>query len=697
MGQKMNKLKKGAGISLFLSAMVCTDVMAKDTYYLQNIKLTEDLKELQEIGLLENISENELSQLLNSDLGVALYKNFPEISFIRKGATANEINLRGFSRDNLNFIFDDMFIQGACPNRMDPPISHVQINNIEEVEIMKGAFDVEYNGSLGGYVKAKLLEPRKDNYAKVNFTLGSFNYINGNFLYNYGTEKFQILTSLTKSYSRAYKTGENKYFTEYLTGSAAYKKIKKTAFDNSNILIKTNLNIDNENQLKLYLGYDYNKDVLYPYLLMDAKYDMTYKTGLTYQNKALKLKGLVYFNSVKHDMSDAFRMSSNMSLYNNGYSMRTLAKTKTTGFRLSKETKIADTNLKIGLDGYIKNWKADNRIAMNMNGMVVDLDNKGMIPDVDIKDLGLYIKANRKINNLILSGGVRFDYTKYEASKSAFGTSNKDIYSQYYKNYSYSSSDKYLSGNLLLTYKLNKKSNVYIGYGHSVRTPNQEELYIALKKPMTKPDWVGNPNLSPTKNDEIDLGINYKYNLTSVKVNLFYSKLTDYIYLTQIKNLANTKSAMSYKNIDAHIYGGDIELLQDFNNGFYGKVALAYQRGKKDNGYTTDSDLVEIPPLKLVSGIGYTKGNTDTYLEAIYSAKQTNVDEELNEFKTSPYFVMNFRSTYTTNNFSFTIGVDNILDNMYYTYLSYKRDPFSSGVKVPEPGRFVYMSIGLTY
>jgi iron complex outermembrane receptor protein len=549
---------------------------------------------------------------------------------------------------------------------------------------------------LGGYVRAKLIEPKDDIYFKTNLTLGSFSYINGNLTFNLGNEKFQFLTSVSKTFSKVYKTGEGKYFTEYLTGSSAYKTINKTAFDNTNILVKSNLNINNENKVQILFGYDYNKDVLYPYLLMDAMYDMTYKTGLTFYNKSIDLKALVYFNSVKHDMRDTYRVSSNMALYGD-YSMRTLAKTKTTGFRISKGLKIADTKIKIGIDGYIKNWKADNRIAMLMMGTPVDLDNRGMIPDVDIKDLGLFVKAEKKIQNIVLSGGLRFDYTKYEASKSAFGRDNYDLYSQYYTNYSYSSSDKYISGNILLSYKLDNKSDIYIGYGHSVRVPNQEELYIALKKPMAKADWVGNPNLSPTKNDEIDLGVNYRVNLTSIKVNLFYSKLTDYIYLTKIRNLANTKDAMSYKNIDAYIYGGNVELLQSFNNGFYGKVGLAYQVGKKDNGYTTDNDLVEIPPLKLISGLGFSKNNWDTYLEAIYSAKQKNIDEELNEVETPPYLVMNFRTSYSTNKFSFTFGVDNIFDNMYYTYLSYKRDPFSSGVKVPEPGRFIYMSMGLTF
>jgi len=692
-------VKRSIGISLFLSAMVSTYAFAEE-YKLEEVKVKSDIEEVIPEGLTESLSKEELFKNLNGDLGIVLYKELPDVSFIRKGATANEINLRGFSRDNLNFIFDDMFIQGACPNRMDPPISHVSINNIESIEVLRGPFDVEYSGSLGGYVKANLIEPEADLFGKANLTLGSFNYVNGNLVFNYGNDKFKFLTSLSKIYSRAYKSGEGKYFTEYPTGSAAYKKIKKTAFDISDVLIKTEISPDNENKIGLYLGYNYSKDVLYPYLLMDAMYDMTYQTALNYSNKAIDLEGRIYFNSVKHDMSDIFRASSNMALPGYDYAMRTLAKTKTYGFRLTKGVTIYNTDLKLGVDGYIKNWKADNWIGMGMMGMPmpIQLDNRGMIPDVDIKNMGAFVKINKKIKGFSFSGGLRADYVEYDASKSAFGTSNYDIYSEYYRNYSYNSSDRFITGNMLFNYKINKKSDFYVGYGHSVRVPNQEELYIALRKPPNKADWVGNPNLSPTKNDEIDVGINYRSNLTSVKVNLFYSKLSDYIYLTKIPNLTNpTKMAMSYKNIDAHIYGGSLEIFQDFNNGVYGRTGLAYQRGEKDNGYTTDKDLVEIPPLKILGGVGYKKGNFDTYLEGIYSAKQNNVDEELKEFTTSPYFVMNLKTSYSEDRFSFTFGIDNIFDTMYYTYLSYSRNPFTSGTKVPEPGRFIYMSLGLTY
>jgi iron complex outermembrane recepter protein len=43
--------------------------------------------------------------------------------------------------------------------------------------------------------------------------------------------------------------------------------------------------------------------------------------------------------------------------------------------------------------------------------------------------------------------------------------------------------------------------------------------------------------------------------------------------------------------------------------------------------------------------------------------------------------------------FSFAAGVDNLLDRFYYDHLSFQRDPYRSGVRIPEPGRTLYLNV----
>lgn len=420
---------------------------------------------------------------------------------------------------------------------------------------------------------------------------------------------------------------------------------------------------------------------------MDAVYDKTYRYSIDYKNKSLDLTAKIYYNKVKHDMQDRWRNSSipwtDGTKSTRGYMMRTYAKSHVKGFKIEKNFKVEFAKIKTGIDGFIRNWKADNEL--------MSLDNKGMIPDVDIKNIGLFLKADKKIDKNIFSFGLRFDNTKSEADKNAFGTANKNLYSQYYDSYLYSKTDNYLSGFILSKHYFAKKSYIYAGFGHTVRVPDPEERYIALKRPMNKPDWVGNPNLKPVKNNEFDTGIKYKKANFIISANGFYSKLNDYIYITKITSKDGTKNAMSYKNIGATFYGGDFNIKALFPYYLTFDFGGAYQRGKKDNG--TDKDIAEIPPLKLRTALSYDDLIKYVQIEMIHSFKQNKVDSTLKESETSSYTVFNFKAGYKTKNFFVGFGIDNIFDKFYYTHLSYLRNPFSSGMKTAEPGRFIYLTL----
>ena len=662
-------------------------------YKLENLKISKDFSK--EYIETKEFEKREIVANRGIDLGDILSNHFPDISKVRKSGIANDIFLRGFGRDNINVLLDGNRIYGACPNRMDPPISHISLSEVKEVKILEGAFDVENEGSLGGVINIISRDPTDGFSGNLDITTGSYSYRRFNTGFNIGNDFIQILVNGSMQDSKVFKSGEGKYLTEYPTGSSAYKsgKINGSFFNLKNLWTKLNININEENQLKISLGYEYLQDTLYPYLKMDAISDMTYKTNLQFINKPLGLNFSLYFNSVKHDMSDKFRLSSDKALPGYNYGMRTVAKSEVKGFKIKKDFSVNDLNIKVGLEGFRRYWLSDNEITM---GKITD--NRGMIPGVSIKDLGLFAEGRKTFGNIVLSLGLRYDILKSEADKNKFGLNNKNLYGRYYKSYSYKNNDYYISGNVLLKYKLDKKNSIYLGYGHSVRVPDPEERFIALDKPMSNPDWVGNPNLKAVKNDEIDAGFEYYRGLFGLKGNLFYSKLTDYIYLTDIKSLDGKSVATSYTNIDATIYGGSLTLLGYITDNVSSEFSLAYQRGKKDSGNYKDKDLAEIPPLKLRLAFKYENDLFSGEIENIYATGQKKVDTDLKETPTSSYYVLNLKGSYKiNNNLQVRFGIDNLFDRLYYSHLSYLRNPFSSGVKIPEPGRFAYLNINLNF
>jgi len=132
----------------------------KKTIYLSIvcIGVLQATEQLEDINVVDRVDIQQVSdvggeEIKSSDLAEALEKNSPSITIIRRSGVANDIILRGQKRDNINITVDGMKVCGACPNRMDPPTSHVMTQNIDSVEITEGPFDVEEFGTLSGKVK----------------------------------------------------------------------------------------------------------------------------------------------------------------------------------------------------------------------------------------------------------------------------------------------------------------------------------------------------------------------------------------------------------------------------------------------------------------------------------------------------------------------------------------------------------------
>jgi len=658
-----------------LTVVGVSNLYAQEVIKLQKV-LVESEEEKGKISTQKELSQEEVKITRQIDLGEIVSEFYPEIWYIRKAGTANDIVLRGFSRDNINVLIDGSKIYGACPNRMDPPSFHVSSPEIQEVIIKEGPFDVSNQGSLAGLINVKTKDPKEGIGGSIGGTIGSYSYRFGYLTANIGNKYIKFLVGASNQYSKPYESGEGKKITEYANYKPQY--IDHKAFNIDRIWTKMVIIPNNDAEIKLSYAYDNARDILYPYLKMDALYDRTNRFNADFNLKPVDLKFSIYYNEVKHDMRDTYRTSSNM-WSSRGFMMKTYAETKMFGYKLEKGYNIYGVKIDTGIDGFIRNWKADNIVGMKINN--------GMIPDVHIKDIGLYIKGVKDIQNWTLSGGLRYDYTFSKADKNALGPANNTLLKKF------SNTDNYISGNVIAKYNITKKDNLYVGFGHTVRVPDPEERFIALSRPDGS-SWVGNPDLKPTKNNEIDVGGEFfPMDKIGIKGNIFYSSLKDYIYLTGLGTNRTT-----YKNIDASIYGFDVNVIGAITDKVSAELGFAYQNGKKTGGQYNDSDLAEIPPFKTRLALKYDDGSMYGLVETIYSAKQTKVDTDLQEKETGSWVVFNVKAGYTYQKRLFIGGgIDNLFDKMYYSYLSYLRDPFSTGTKVPEPGRFIYLNASYSF
>jgi iron complex outermembrane receptor protein len=101
-----------------------------------------------------------------------------------------------------------------------------------------------------------------------------------------------------------------------------------------------------------------------------------------------------------------------------------------------------------------------------------------------------------------------------------------------------------------------------------------------------------------------------------------------------------------------------------------------------------------MPPLRGRLALRYDTGNVWAEAEGIFASAQNRVDTDLQETPTAGWGIANLRVGANLAGISLTAGVANLFDRYYYESLSYQRDPYRSGVKVPEPGRVFFANAG---
>lgn len=206
---------------------------------------------------------------------------------------------------------------------------------------------------------------------------------------------------------------------------------------------------------------------------------------------------------------------------------------------------------------------------------------------------------------------------------------------------------------------------------------------------MGKATWNGNPGLDATVNNQGDIGVKYSGEGFVAKASVFYSDMRNYI--TPSKESASLKS---YQNVHATLVGGEAGTQISLPMDFFLKGAISYTEGRNE---TNDRPLSEMPPLRGSLAVRYDDGLFFAEITENMANEQNRVDSGLGELQTAGWATTDLKAGVNYNGVSVMIGIDNFFDRYYLSHLSYQRDPFGSGVKVPENGRNVYFSAGYKF
>ena len=634
-----------------------------------------------ESTIITEVAEN---AQVSADLAQALSSSVPSIDMNRRSGIANDIFIRGQKRDNISVEVDGTRVQGACVNRMDPPISHVLANQIEEVVVTEGPYDVETFGTLSGGIKIKTKQPTKDLHAELNIGMGAWGYKKVAATMSGGNDKVRMLVSASYENSGQYEDGDGNTIADqidnYATANPAVAgtKLKSEyhdmdAYTKKSIMSKMFVTLSQNQELRLSYTGNRSDDVLYGNSKMDAIYDDSNIYSIEYNIKDMSdiyknINFQYYASDVNHPMSTQYRLSSNSPANDNTNHLTTNMQ----GLKLKNTFNLSSYKLLFGLDASERKWNGN--YYNTTTGAPLAAGNSKSIDDAKTKNGAIFVKVDKSFSNIDVTLAARYDDT--EITHATLQSNNYNAF----------------SANIFTSYNLDEENRIFLGLGQASRVPDARELYFT----GSTGNLSGTPDLKQTTNNEIDFGYELINDSFTFKIKTFYSILDDYIYIQK------GVSVNAFQNIDAKVYGAEVTSSYFATDDISVDMGISYKVGKKDEALAgqTDKDLADIAPLRENIAINYEYANHSiATFEVQASDKWNDIDSDNGEQELAGWAVLNMKVKHALDKHAeITIGVNNILDKTYATNNTYADLILitTSGTDVMlmnEPGRYIYTNL----
>ena len=235
----------------------------------------------------------EMQQTISRDAGEYL-RNVPNVSSIRKGGTNLDPVVRGFRFSQLNVqVNRGMKIEGGCPNRMDPATSHVEMDDIDEIEVIKGPYALRYGPSVGGVINLITARPTEHQTFDIHVKA-----IKG-FESNWNGQKEHLAISGGNQKAFFLFSGNNKEYGDYKAGNGEVINSDFRKYDYKGQVgakpFRNHLILFSWDEIR-------GRNVKYPALSMDERTDDTRLLSLDYEikelSKSIKSVTLKLYNSI---------------------------------------------------------------------------------------------------------------------------------------------------------------------------------------------------------------------------------------------------------------------------------------------------------------------------------------------------------------------------------------------------------------
>ena len=652
------------------------------------------------------IRAKEIKQSAVNDIGDFL-RGQPNVSGIRKGGTNIDPVVRGFKFSQLNVQIDNgIIIEGGCPNRMDPAITHVEVESLESIEVFKGPYALRYGPSFGGVINLNTKEPVPSDKFRIgaDVILGSASNPLGmkQHLAVHGGSK-HIFFSVAGNYNKFhdYKAGNGKYIP---SSGLKYNVIGQLGFA-----------ISQNHKILLSCNNAFGRNIDYIALPMDERtddtrlYSLDYTgTNITSRFKTFTIK--VYRSDVEHVMDNKQRPFSDTIV------AVTTVKAIVDGLRTEGIFEFGRGQLFAGID-YAHIYKDGRRVKNAILQPTLPVFTEQIWNNAIINNLGFFAEYHYNTTFAEYIGALRLDLNNANSDDIVIKKMSNIIYE------SNDNSSEFFNVSFSLGAKKDITNRFSLGLmlGRGVRSPNMIERFITLLPVgFDRYDYLGNPKLKPETNYEIDLTARAYGNRWGVtEINIFYSYSIDFIRgdilppsvlkpLTKdvlgVKQFVNgepvhfTGFEFAYRSPSHYRWG--LEMIAAYTHATVTSDTMPiYNQNNEIIGMekVTSDPLYEVPPFESTISFFYKFFGSKFIPKATIRlvGAQNYISQSYYESATPGFAVAGLSFIYQHNQvISVSGGVKNLFNNTYYEHLN--RRIIGTTEDMLEPGINFYCNLIFT-
>ncbi|MCG8275910.1 TonB-dependent copper receptor [Stenotrophomonas sp. NLF4-10] len=616
--------------------------------------------------------------------GADYLKTVPGFSAIRNGGTNGDPVLRGMSGSRLNILTNDGNLMGACPSRMDNPLSYVAPETFDRLTVIKGPQSVRWGaGASAGTVRFERDTPRfsaPGMELEASALAGSNNRNDQVLDATFGSAPGYVRVNGNRSESDDYRDGN---------GDVVPSRWRKW---NADAAIGWTPDADTVLELSAGTG-----DALARYAGrgMDGAAFKRSSYGLRFERGNLpgawdKLQANLYANTADHVM-DNYSLREPNPHGSMPMAMASNVERRTRGGRIAAEWRWQDVAVVAGIDAQ----DSRHRKRSGMRGMWqqkawtrdADLDNRGVFAELTLGEE----RPARWI------GGLRIDHAEATDLRQTSG-----MMAMPNPTAGRTRSEDLGSGFLRYERDHGKDWTWYAGLGHAERMPDYWELFSADAGPAGAANAFA--GVKPEKTTQLDVGAQFRGKRGSAWVSAYAGYVRDYILFTYSSGGMMGDSTRA-ANVDARIAGAEAgvewRLQEAWKLG--GTLAWAWGENRSDGGA-----MPQIPPLEARLSAAYERERWSAGALLRVVARQDRVALDAGNVvardlgPTAGFATFALNAAYRINDhLRASAGVDNLFDRAYAEHLNlagsadfgFPADP----VRINEPGRTLWLKLDYRY